>query len=179
TPAEPRDVWGGYYEPGSLIWRSRWVTSEAVIECREALAFPGDPGRIVLLRRVCAVGGEARMRVVLEPRAGFGRHGSHGLSLDDGVWSGTCGPLHWRWRGGPARADQRGRRHGRGGDDEPAGTGRPRPQLRLPVRLDPGPGLRRHRRGPGRRRGPAGRRDRIRHRPAAGRRPGAETGLHR
>ena len=25
TPVE-RFVWGGYYEPGSLIWRSRWVT---------------------------------------------------------------------------------------------------------------------------------------------------------
>ena len=25
TPADTRYVWGGYYEPGSLIWRSRWV----------------------------------------------------------------------------------------------------------------------------------------------------------
>ena len=41
----PRDrcVWGGYYEPGTLIWRSRWVTADAIIECREALAAPGDP----------------------------------------------------------------------------------------------------------------------------------------
>jgi hypothetical protein len=37
---ESRFVWGGYYEEGSLIWRSRWVTDEGVIECREALAFP-------------------------------------------------------------------------------------------------------------------------------------------
>lgn len=35
-----RSVWGGYYEPGSLIWRSRWVTGETTIECREALALP-------------------------------------------------------------------------------------------------------------------------------------------
>jgi hypothetical protein len=27
-----------------LIWCGRWVTSDTVIECREALAFPGDPG---------------------------------------------------------------------------------------------------------------------------------------
>ena len=27
TPAEPSFVWGGYYEPDSLIWRSRWVTT--------------------------------------------------------------------------------------------------------------------------------------------------------
>ena len=37
-----RFVWGGYYEPGSLIWRSRWVTDDGIVECREALAFPGD-----------------------------------------------------------------------------------------------------------------------------------------
>ena len=71
TPADPWHVWGGYYEPDSLIWRSRWVTSGTVIECREALAFPGGPDRIVLLRQVHAVRGDARVRVVLEPRAGL------------------------------------------------------------------------------------------------------------
>src|SRR6201996_5887792 len=25
APADPWHVWGGYYEPGTLIWRSRWV----------------------------------------------------------------------------------------------------------------------------------------------------------
>ncbi len=40
TPTE-RFTWGGYYEAASLIWRSRWVTTAGVIECREALAFPG------------------------------------------------------------------------------------------------------------------------------------------
>ena len=49
TPAA-RFVWGGYYEPGSLIWRSRWITESGVTECREALAFPGEPGRAVVLR---------------------------------------------------------------------------------------------------------------------------------
>ena len=43
SPRADRFVWGGYYEAGSLIWRSRWVTGDAIIECREALAFPGDP----------------------------------------------------------------------------------------------------------------------------------------
>lgn len=46
TPAAPF-TWGGYYEPRSLIWRNRWVTHDGVIECREALAFPGDPDRVV------------------------------------------------------------------------------------------------------------------------------------
>ncbi|HKA97291.1 MAG TPA: trehalase-like domain-containing protein [Streptosporangiaceae bacterium] len=41
TP-DSRFVWGGYYEPGTLIWRSRWITGDAIIECREALAYPGS-----------------------------------------------------------------------------------------------------------------------------------------
>jgi alpha,alpha-trehalase len=36
TPKD-RFVWGGYYEEGTLIWRSRWVTGEGIVECREAL----------------------------------------------------------------------------------------------------------------------------------------------
>ena len=26
-PATPRFTWGGHYEEGTLIWRSRWVTT--------------------------------------------------------------------------------------------------------------------------------------------------------
>src|SRR4051812_9538774 len=41
-----RFVWGGSYERGGLIWRSCWVTDRgAVVECREALALPAQPGR--------------------------------------------------------------------------------------------------------------------------------------
>ena len=94
TPADPRHVWGGSYEPGSLIWRNRWTTTDTVIECREALAFPGDPDRVVVLRQLRAVRGDARVRIVFEPRAGFGRHGSHGLARDKDIWSGTSGRLH-------------------------------------------------------------------------------------
>ena len=47
TPTE-RHVWGGYYEPGGLIWRSRWITPEAIIECREALALPEQSGNAPL-----------------------------------------------------------------------------------------------------------------------------------
>jgi hypothetical protein len=47
-----RYVWGGHHEEDSLIRRSRWVTQEGVVECREALAFPGDPHRAAVLRRV-------------------------------------------------------------------------------------------------------------------------------
>ncbi len=101
TPAG-RFVWGGYYEDSSLIWRSRWVTETGIIECREALAFPGDPHRAVVLRRIIAAEGDARVRVLLDPRAGFGRHRLAHLGHDRGVWTGRTGPLHLRWAGGGA-----------------------------------------------------------------------------
>ncbi len=47
-----RYVWGGSYEPGSLIWRSRWVTGSGAVECREALSLPGRPDQMTVLRRV-------------------------------------------------------------------------------------------------------------------------------
>ncbi len=99
TPTDVRHVWGGYYEPGSLIWRNRWITRTSVVECREALAFPGDTERVVLLRRIIGCRGTAHLRVVLQPRAGFGRHNAGRLAFRDGVWNGRSGPLRWRWSG--------------------------------------------------------------------------------
>ncbi len=103
-PADGRYVWGGSYDPGSLMWRSRWVVGSNVVESREALAFPGETDRLVLLRRVEAVRGESRVTVLLDCRAGFGaeRMGMH--RGDDGVWAGTTGRLHLRWSGVPAHA---------------------------------------------------------------------------
>ncbi len=92
-------VWGGYYEDRSLIWRSRWVTTSGIIECREALAFPAEPGRVVLLRRVIAVDGDAHVTVLLDPRAGFGRHKTHSYSRENGIWTETSGHLKVRWTG--------------------------------------------------------------------------------
>lgn len=95
-----RFVWGGSYEPGSLIWRSRWVTGGAVVECREALALPSDPHRLVLLRQVVAKQSSAEVMVRLEPAAEFGRHGVSDLvRSDDGRWTGRSGPLYVRWSG--------------------------------------------------------------------------------
>lgn len=99
TPVDPWFVWGGYYEPSSLVWHSRWVTSSGVVECREALAFPGEPHRAVMLRRVLAVDGPARVRVVLHPRARFGRAPLRELHRDHGTWTARTGPLHVRWSG--------------------------------------------------------------------------------
>lgn len=99
TPTEPF-VWGGHYETTGLIWRSRWVTTSGIIECREALAFPGDTRHAVILRRVIAVQGEARLRVVCDPRPGFGVEGLRSPHRgDDGVWTARAGCLCLRWSG--------------------------------------------------------------------------------
>jgi hypothetical protein len=98
-PAEDRFVWGGYYEEGTLIWHSRWIVGSGVIECREALAFPGDPQRLVLLRRVIAVDTEARVKVRLDPRAEFGKKPLKELQGQGGVWTGRVGKMNFRWSG--------------------------------------------------------------------------------
>ncbi|KAA0016568.1 glycoside hydrolase family 15 protein [Antrihabitans cavernicola] len=99
TPTHTRFVWGGYYEDRSLIWRSRWVRDTGIIECREALAFPGDPNRAVVLRRIVAVDGDVQVRVALDARAGFGDLPMHELSSRDGVFTARTGPLRLRWSG--------------------------------------------------------------------------------
>jgi alpha,alpha-trehalase len=118
TPADPWYVWGGYYENGTLIWRSRWVGTSRT-ECREALAMPADPHRAVILRRIVAVDGPARVNVVLDVRAGFGRSPMTALSRDRGCWTGRSGRIRFRWSG--------------------AGRARPGPDgLTLTVTLPPG-----------------------------------------
>lgn len=105
TPARARFVWGGQYEDRALIWRSRWVTDTGIIECREALAFPGDPNTAVVLRRIVAVEGDAQVRVTLNIRAGFGDHPMLELASREGVFTARTGPLRLRWTGaGTARA---------------------------------------------------------------------------
>lgn len=99
TPANSRFVWGGSYQDGTMIWKSRWVTTEGIIECWEALAQPADPHRAVLLRRILAVSGPARMNVALEARASFGKHAMTDLKCANGVWTGRSGPLHVRLTG--------------------------------------------------------------------------------
>jgi alpha,alpha-trehalase len=98
TPADRWHVWGGYYEPGSLIWRSRWV-GDSRVECREALAMPAEPNRAVLLRRVEAVDGPAKVTVVLDLRGGYGRGRMTDLSRQGDAWTGRSGHLRFRWSG--------------------------------------------------------------------------------
>ena len=118
TP-EARFVWGGYYEPGSLIWRSRWITTDGIVECREALALPADPERVVLLRQVVARQGPARVRVVLDLAAEFGARGVEDLRSRAGRWTGTVGGLQFRWDGA---AGARRRRSDESGDTGKSGN---------------------------------------------------------
>jgi hypothetical protein len=109
TPRDDRYVWGGHYEERTLIWNDRWVTTDGVIECREALAFPGDPRTAVLLRQIRAVDGPARVRAILDVQADFGRHDMREIRSRNGSWTAHSGGLWIRWTcGSGVRRDRRG-----------------------------------------------------------------------
>ena len=95
-----------------MIWRSRWITDTGIIECREALAFPGDPHRVVAAapdqRRATATPGS---RSSWTRAAGFGRQPLDELHRDDdGVWTGRVGELYLRWTGAATPGARRPRR---------------------------------------------------------------------
>jgi GH15 family glucan-1,4-alpha-glucosidase len=121
-----RFVWGGHYEDGSLIWRSRWITEGGgIVECREALALPGRTAEAILLRRVIAVRGPARLAVSLAAGAGFDRHGMARLKRrEDGVWTASIGEERLRWFGGK--------------EAQPGEDGVNGPSLSLELRLEEG-----------------------------------------
>jgi GH15 family glucan-1,4-alpha-glucosidase len=98
TPLD-RYVWGGYYEEGSMIWRSRWVTEHGELECREALSYPADERRVVLLRRLHALDAPARVHIELTPRAGYDSEPMRDVHRHDGVWTAQVGKLALRWTG--------------------------------------------------------------------------------
>jgi hypothetical protein len=68
-----RHVTGGFYEDGTLIWHQRWVTDDGVIESCDALAYPGETDRCVLLRRIRALDTDSTMRCTLEVAPDYGR----------------------------------------------------------------------------------------------------------
>ena len=108
-----RFVWGGYYEPATLIWRSHWVTETGTVESCEALAMPGRPEEAVMMRRVKAVAGPARLEVVLSPRPEFGSEAVRSWRRDgEGRWRGRAGDVLLLWEGAP---DARSRADGHGG----------------------------------------------------------------
>ncbi len=95
-----RFVWGGYYEPDSLIWRNRWVTEGGFVECRDALRYPAEAERAVLLRRVIAIGAPATIEVELRPRSDYDRYPLTDLRQRHGSWTGRVGGTHLRWQCG-------------------------------------------------------------------------------
>lgn len=107
-----RHVWGGNYEPGTLIWRSRWVTETATVECREALAFPGDTDTAVILRRVEAITGTVTLDVTCAVSGDYGRANAPELHRNDAVWHGRVGEVEFAWwGGGTARRNTFGELH--------------------------------------------------------------------
>ncbi|MET8720480.1 glycoside hydrolase family 15 protein [Streptomyces misionensis] len=98
-PVDRWHVWGGYYEDGTLVRVSRWVSSDAVIECRDALAMPGSVDRLVLLRRMRVEHGAARLRLTLDPRPGFGAGRVRDARLVDDVWTADADGLRLRLTG--------------------------------------------------------------------------------
>jgi GH15 family glucan-1,4-alpha-glucosidase len=101
-----RWVWGGSYEGASMIWRSRWVTEDGVVECREALAYPGDPGRVVLLRRLSCER-SAIVEIRLHPRGGYDHEPMRDVSAIGEGWIARVGNLWLRWTGAAAAATPR------------------------------------------------------------------------
>ena len=96
-----RFVWGGYYEDDSMVWRSRWVTTDGIVECHEALAYPADVHRAVLLRRVHALDAPNPVEIVLRPRADYDTSPIEDLHKTDGHWVFRAGSLYLRWFCGP------------------------------------------------------------------------------
>ena len=213
--------------------------------------MPADPRRAVLLRRIEAVDGPAKVTVFLDVRGGYGRSRATSVERHGGIWTGRSGTTRFRWsgaakarpvdgglrmtielaegathelvleisdrdlpdepagrrphlggdgrglvagrarlqrpdrRGGraarvrrAARPDLRERRDGGGGHHVAARAAGRRPQLRLPVRVDQGPVLRRPRRRRARAASAAHRRGAVRHRAAARRRARPDARVH-
>ena len=101
TPKVPF-VWGGNYEPGSLIWENRWVgLDNSIVSCREALAHPGERQQLTLLRRLRA-DQDSQVTVDLQLGGNFGGDSISRLHRDDnGDWTARLGPLYVRWSGAP------------------------------------------------------------------------------
>lgn len=96
TPQSPHRISGGYYDVGTLIWKHVWTTSQGVIECDDALAYPGEDHRAVILRRIASRGHAHDVDVAVSPRAGFGYADVTPAALTDGVWTWTTGDVHVR-----------------------------------------------------------------------------------
>ncbi|MGN6741913.1 MAG: glycoside hydrolase family 15 protein [Amnibacterium sp.] len=104
-------VWSGSYEPGSLIFRSRWKGRGASVDVIDALALPSNAESLTLLRRIDATDGDVAVEVELDVHSAYGRHRSRDERRDvSGVWHGRTGDgIRWRLSGlADAEADRDG-----------------------------------------------------------------------
>jgi GH15 family glucan-1,4-alpha-glucosidase len=108
-----RWVWGGYYEDGTLIWTSRWVTEAGIFESREALCYPATRGRAILLRRVRALDTAGELLVALDPRADYGRRAVGPWRLKGDHWETRGSEMLLRWWGGQGAVSRRVDGHSR------------------------------------------------------------------
>src|SRR6185437_6097052 len=101
SPTDPF-VSGGCYDDASMIWTSRWTTTAGMTECRDALAYPGDGRRAVVLRRVRAIDGPSSLDVTLHPRGDYDNEAMTDVHRRGDIWTARCGGLYLRWSGGGA-----------------------------------------------------------------------------
>ncbi|HEY1739448.1 MAG TPA: trehalase-like domain-containing protein, partial [Acidimicrobiia bacterium] len=107
-PTDIHYVWGGQYDDDTLVWRNRWMVGASIVECVEAMAFPGDADRMMLIRQVRAVEGAASVDVSLALRAPDGetlatrprRHGDVWEVEAGGTFARWSAPARARWSGG-------------------------------------------------------------------------------
>ncbi len=107
APAE-RCVPGGHYEDGTLIWHGRWVTARGIIESRDAMVYPGDTHRAVVLRRIVAVDEPGRIQLQLEPAVDYGRMPAESWKRHGEAWTTTIGSVSVRLSGAPEATVKRG-----------------------------------------------------------------------
>ena len=99
-----RHVAGGYYEDGTLIWHQRWVTDDGIVESCDALAYPGEKGRCVLVRRIQALKTDSTLECTLEVAPDYGRRPGGSWRRKSGGWLLDAGELTARLSGAVDRA---------------------------------------------------------------------------
>jgi GH15 family glucan-1,4-alpha-glucosidase len=94
-----RWVWGGSYEDGTLIWQSRWVTEKGIFESRDAMSYPGNADRGVILRRVKALESSGKILAALDLRTDYGRRSAGTWRRRGDLWELRGKNMIARWWG--------------------------------------------------------------------------------
>ncbi|HEY1653067.1 MAG TPA: glycoside hydrolase family 15 protein [Acidimicrobiales bacterium] len=98
APTE-RHLYGGNYDDGTLIWRQRWVTPSGILEVKDAMAYPAERDRAVILRRLTALKGPQVARATLCLSSDYGRVASAQWRRREDVWLAEAGAIRARWHG--------------------------------------------------------------------------------